>query len=254
MRVKLKYSWEDIKRSSKTKDGILALYIYRKVAHVVTFFFANFTGVSPNYVTFLALTSWLSAALLIFYGYSTWAAFFIFFGFVLDCTDGNIARLKRQTSRKGKLYDMISDRVGSLSIWIALGVVYFYKYSNPFVLILEGLLITVTFVFDMLRYRFEERNKINIHDTSLVNSYELKIKATMKKFVPFINWDNVVLGVGADLIWTLLLVSSLYISIFPAVLLFLLFLEIFSLIVLIKTRSWDNICSHKKTSNEGSKA
>jgi len=172
---------DDIKRSSKAKDGILALYIYRKFAYVFTYFFANFVNASADLVTTLALVSWLSSAVLIWFGYSVLPAVLIFLGFVFDCTDGNIARLKGQVSAKGKLYDILADRVGYFVLLMVLAVKVSNTDSAQYVIALAGLLLGLKIIFDAMRRHVEKITASDIHDTAIISDFESKIKVKFKK-------------------------------------------------------------------------
>ena len=210
-----KYTWDEIKKSSKTRDGIFALFIYRKIAFVFTYFFVNVVNASPNHVTTFALISWLSSAILIWYNYSILPAILIFCGFVLDCTDGNIARLKKQVSAKGKMYDLIVDRVAYSSILIVLAVKVSNTYSAHYVVVYAVLLLALMIIFDVTKRHIEKVTSSDIHDTIMISRFELIIKAKFKKIIPFVNWNNVIIGIGADLEWTFLMIASIFPVTFP---------------------------------------
>jgi len=220
--LKTKYKWSKVKSSSKTKDGLLALLIYRKVAYVLTYFFANFVKVSPNHITTLALISWLSSAILIWYNNSVMPAILIFLGFALDCTDGNIARLKGQASLKGKLYDVAVDRISYLTILLVLAMKVSMASSAYYVIMLAGLLIVLMIISDIVRMYIEKTKESDIHNVKTINDFELRIKSKLKKIVPIIDWDNVIIGVGADIPWTLLIIASILLAAFTYFVVFLI--------------------------------
>ncbi|WEU40531.1 MAG: CDP-alcohol phosphatidyltransferase family protein [Candidatus Odinarchaeum yellowstonii] len=217
-----KYTWDEVKCSSKMKDGIIALYLYRKFAYVLTYFLVNVGNVSANQVTLLAFASWASSAILIWFDQNIVASILIFLGFVLDCTDGNIARLKNQVSKKGKLLDTISDRISYLSILLVLAVKISFIYPAPHLIALAGLLIVLLIIIDVVRRHVEKIVASDIHDTHVINNFESKIKAKLKKIIPFINWENIIIGIGADLEWTLLIITV----IFPLIFIFILYILI----------------------------
>jgi phosphatidylglycerophosphate synthase len=175
-------------------------------------------------VTTLALLSWLSSAVLIWFNYNAFAAILIFIGFVLDCTDGNIARLKKQFSARGGLYDVIADRTGYSSILVTLAVKLSITDSAYVIVVMAGLLLTLIIFFDLIRARVEKINAKDIHDTSTISNFEAKIKAKLKEILPFIKWKNVIIGIGADIEWTLLLIASIVPIMFPFFLAFLIVL------------------------------
>jgi len=243
--MKKKYSWEEIKNSSKTKDGILALYIYRKFAYILTYFFANIFRLSPNHITALALAHWLSSAILIWYDYRILPGFLIFLGFILDCTDGNIARLKNQASNKGKLFDIISDRIGFSSIILVLAVKVSFTYSVQHIIVLAVSLLVLMTIFDIVRSHIEKITSSNIHETGIINDFESKIKAKLKKIIPLIKWENVIIGVGADLEWTLLIIASIFPGIFIFILYILLFLVVGVIFLTMVSSLIDSLKSRK---------
>ena len=209
----IKYAWRKIKSSSKTKDGLLDLLIYRKVAYVSTYFFANYVEATPNHITSLALISWLSSTFFIWHNNSIMAAFLIFLGFVLDCTDGNIARLKSQASFTGKLYDSVVDRVSYsiiLSVlWMKRSMASVTNYS----IILVGYFILVIISF-VMRIYVERRKKADIHEVGVINNFESKVKSKLSKLVPFVDWNKIILGPGPGTSWTILIVASIIPTIF----------------------------------------
>jgi len=153
-------------------------------------------------------------------------AILIFLGFVLDCTDGNIARLKKQVSSKGALYDAIVDRVAFSTILIVLAVKVSNTYSTHYLVAMAILLLALMIIFDTTRRRIEKIEARDIHDTVIISNYELKIKNKLKKIIPFINWNNVIIGIGADLEWTLLLLVSIFPTIFTFIVILLIMLII----------------------------
>lgn len=235
-KIKRKYTWNQIKQSSKDKDGILALYIYRKFAFVLTYILANFVDVSANHVTTLAMLTWLSAAVMIWFNYHILAAVLIFLGFVLDCTDGNIARLKKQVSDKGRLYDTMVDRISFSLILLVLAIKISIMYSTYYIIVLSSLLLVLMIFFDIVRRHIEKLKGSDIHDTALISSFESKIKARLKKIMPFINWNNVIIGIGADLEWTLLIVASVFSTIFIFLIMFLIILIVSGIFAIIAAR------------------
>lgn len=211
--MKTKYAWRKIKSSSKTKDGLLDLLIYRKVAYVSTYFFANYVEATPNHITSLALISWLSSIFFIWHNNSIMAAFLIFLGFILDCTDGNIARLKGQTSFTGKLYDSVVDRISSSSILLVLWMKRPMASVTNYSVILVSYFVLVVLSF-VMRIYVERINKADIHEVGGINSFESKVKSKLNKLVPFIDWNRIILGPGPGTSWTILIVASIIPTIF----------------------------------------
>ena len=83
------------------------------------------TWVSPNHLTTLRLIVGLAAALGFCpgtYGWSNIAALLLVISNFLDHTDGELARLTGKTSRFGHIYDLASDALITVLLFVAIGV------------------------------------------------------------------------------------------------------------------------------------
>lgn len=80
--------------------------------------------VTPNYLTTVRLLVGLAAAAAFLpgsYGWSNVAALLLVLSNFLDHTDGELARLTGKTSRVGHLYDLASDAVVTVLLFVAMG-------------------------------------------------------------------------------------------------------------------------------------
>jgi len=83
------------------------------------------TWVTPNHLTTVRLIVGLAAALAFCpgsYGWSNIAALLLVISNFLDHTDGELARLSGKSSRVGHIYDLASDAVVTILLFVALGV------------------------------------------------------------------------------------------------------------------------------------
>jgi phosphatidylglycerophosphate synthase len=81
--------------------------------------------VTPNHLTTVRLIVGLAAAAAFVpgtYGWSNVAALLLILSNFLDHTDGELARVSGKTSRIGHLYDLASDSVVTVLLFIAIGV------------------------------------------------------------------------------------------------------------------------------------
>jgi phosphatidylglycerophosphate synthase len=81
--------------------------------------------VTPNHLTTLRLLVGLAAAAAFLpgrYGWSNVAALLLVLSNFLDHTDGELARMSGKTSRIGHIYDLASDAVVTILLFIAIGV------------------------------------------------------------------------------------------------------------------------------------
>ena len=83
------------------------------------------TWVTPNHLTTVRLGFGLAAALAFLpgtHGWSITAALLLVLSNFLDHTDGELARLSGKTSRFGHLYDLASDALITILLFVAIGV------------------------------------------------------------------------------------------------------------------------------------
>lgn len=117
----------DIYRASKKKRDInrFTQYIARPPASVVVYFLRN-TPITPNQVTFLsAIVAAGAAAMLILLPGHFWLVMAICvyeFSFVLDCADGQLARLRKIASPAGHLLDFLMDELKAMFIFGAVAI------------------------------------------------------------------------------------------------------------------------------------
>jgi archaetidylinositol phosphate synthase len=118
--------------------------------------------VTPNYLTTVRLFVGLAAAAAFLpgsYGWSNVAALLLILSNFLDHTDGELARLSGKTSRIGHLYDLASDAVVTVLLFVAMGAGIAVKRglllgAAPIVLgTVAGVAIALTF---WLRMQIEE--------------------------------------------------------------------------------------------------
>jgi archaetidylinositol phosphate synthase len=81
--------------------------------------------VTPNHLTTIRLGVGLAAAVAFLpgsYGWSNLAALLLILSNFLDHTDGELARISGKTSRIGHIYDLASDAVVTITLFIAIGI------------------------------------------------------------------------------------------------------------------------------------
>jgi phosphatidylglycerophosphate synthase len=118
--------------------------------------------VTPNHLTTLRLVVGLAAAAAFVpgtYGWTNSAALLLVCSNFLDHTDGELARMTGKTSRVGHLYDLASDALVTILLFVAIGIGV-SKLSDPNTLVppavqgaVAGIAVALTFY---LRMRIEE--------------------------------------------------------------------------------------------------
>src|SRR5215471_13353073 len=83
------------------------------------------TRTTPNHLTTVRLAVGLAAAAAFLpgtYGWTNLGALLLVLSNFLDHTDGELARISGKTSRIGHLYDLASDAVVTILLFVAIGV------------------------------------------------------------------------------------------------------------------------------------
>ena len=128
----MKYKFSDIPSSFKPEVNIWNRIFLEPFARVFIYFLAN-ARISPNGITGLAFLCILIATAFFSLGAVLFGAIFYEIAKIFDFSDGKVARLTGKTSRKGKLYDSLSDFVRPLFIGGAVSyLLYTYQPSYVF--------------------------------------------------------------------------------------------------------------------------
>jgi phosphatidylglycerophosphate synthase len=132
------------------------------------------TWVSPNHLTTLRLMVGLAASSAFCpgtFGWSNVAALLLVISNFLDHTDGELARLTGKTSRIGHIYDLASDALITVLLFIAIGVGVAARPGADFAvppLLLGVVAGTCVALIFYLRMRIEEAHgKVAVQQSSL---------------------------------------------------------------------------------------
>jgi hypothetical protein len=116
----------EFKQSLKTVDSeeILDLIIFRPISFVLVKLIYN-TNITPNQISIVALMFGIATGIL--YGQATHFYFIMgaasfFICNTLDCMDGQLARLKKNGTKIGRVIDGFIDYITSVSVFLGLGV------------------------------------------------------------------------------------------------------------------------------------
>ena len=129
--TKSRYTVEDIRQSYDADKAVeerytewAVYYVYRPLSFQITPFFLHLSF-SPSNVTFISLVLAISLPFM-----ALWLpAPFFFVGLmgliisVLDCVDGNIARVTGQTSRAGGYFDFLTDILYRVLMYLSIGLI-----------------------------------------------------------------------------------------------------------------------------------
>ncbi len=152
----MKYTFKEILASytpeKRRNTSIWAKIFSRPLSFLTTYIFINM-GFSANTVSIISMFEALIACALLMLGepFTIWGVFLFLFWDVLDCTDGNIARVKKTSSPIGVFFDAMAGYTAVAFVFLAVGVAAF-RTSNHFGVESFWFIIigAVTSIFDLL--------------------------------------------------------------------------------------------------------
>ncbi len=116
----------EFKESLKTVDSeeIFDLIIFRPISFAFVKLIYN-TSITPNQISIVALLFGILSGIL--YGFGSYNFFILasasfFICNTLDCMDGQLARLKKNGTRIGRVIDGFIDYITSASVFVGLGI------------------------------------------------------------------------------------------------------------------------------------
>lgn len=135
---------ERLRADSAASDGPLAHYVDRRVSLRISRWLVRHTQLRPNHITIIGTSVGLLAAGLLSVGtyWSDVAGTLLFLcATIIDGCDGEVARLKFQESSFGQKFDVITDNVVHVAIFIGLAVGLYHQSPDGHYLLLMGILL-----------------------------------------------------------------------------------------------------------------
>ncbi len=114
-------------------EELLDLLIYRPLGFVIVKIIHK-TSITPNHLTLVALACGIASGIIFAFGSSV--AFqvgsILYFLFnVFDCSDGQLARLKRNGTPAGRIIDGVADYIAGLAVFLGIGIGFMHHAENP---------------------------------------------------------------------------------------------------------------------------
>jgi hypothetical protein len=120
-------------RKTITHDGVIAYYVMRPISLLVARALLE-TRITPNQVTLVALLFGVTGGLISAaggYPATALAAILVWTGAVIDCVDGDLARLRLQGSRLGQWLDTLADDLTTFTLLGGLGLGLYRDGAGP---------------------------------------------------------------------------------------------------------------------------
>ena len=135
-------------------EEVLDLIIFRPPAFLLVKLIYQ-TSITPNQITWVSLFFGIFGAFLITFGTATAfilaAICFIIYN-ILDCSDGQLARLQSSGTLTGRIVDGFADYIVAVTSYLAIGVGYASNTNDPFFTGLLPLLPASAMLYTPLRW------------------------------------------------------------------------------------------------------
>jgi phosphatidylglycerophosphate synthase len=166
-------------------EEVIDLILYRPLAFLVVISVYN-TKIRPDHLTLIAMVMGILGGF--FYSIGSYmtciagAIFYLLFN-IFDCSDGQLARIKKNGSAFGRLLDGVADYIAAIAIFVGIAIGYSNKPEQPssmiFLIALAGISIIVQeSLVDYFRTRFldivlERKDTYNEELEEYRNEYEI---------------------------------------------------------------------------------
>ncbi|MGB9696329.1 MAG: CDP-alcohol phosphatidyltransferase family protein [Ignavibacteria bacterium] len=102
-------------------EEILDLLIYRPISFIIVKLIYKFK-VTPNQISLLSMFLGIAAGVLFAFDFYLYGAITLFVSNVFDCVDGQLARLKHNGTKIGRIIDGAIDYVTGASVFMGVGI------------------------------------------------------------------------------------------------------------------------------------
>jgi len=172
-----------------TTEGFFNVFIFRKISIIISWILA-YLNVNPNIVTTISFLSCIAGGVLLFIDFDSYkiiSIIFITLGFILDMSDGEVAKLTNKQSNLGGFYDSFFDRIIDIALPLLFGMGFFLSLDRKDLLLLFFMICYVT-IRSSIFYLDYTNLKLGLSESieSIRKIGVLKFRSITK----FIKWDG----------------------------------------------------------------
>ncbi|XEO78970.1 hypothetical protein WKT22_04011 [Candidatus Lokiarchaeum ossiferum] len=211
MKGKFETFIQEYKKGNKTQGEMINNILYRPLSYPMVHLSAKL-GLTPNFITFISLLCAFIAAIFFGLGHVYLGALFFFLRHYFDCIDGALARLTKNFSKFGAMFDAVGDGVGVLAVLIAIAIEQYIRLGTSIVFLYLGLTLVSNFIglfyHTSVKARYFKHLRAGLQNdeltaktkhNSIVNSFgfdsdaEVKLnflEKLVKKLTPFPNIEQ----------------------------------------------------------------
>jgi phosphatidylglycerophosphate synthase len=193
-------------------DGWVDRHLNRKLSHWFSRQFVRLP-LTPNHVTFIACAIGLLAAVCLAHGSwgsSVLGAILLQWSTVIDCCDGEVARLKFLESTSGYYLDITCDNVVHIAVFVAIAWSGYQLMGQSYVLLLGGMAAfgtLMSFIMMLATHHGRPRQAPVVLDRlidSLANR-DFSLLVVICALTGTLHWFLWALAIGVNLFWLMVL-------------------------------------------------
>lgn len=158
-----RFTYKEIKDSFHSEEPWINIFVFSHITIPLVYFMVNFTRITPNIISILSLILGIASAVLYFYGFVISAAVMYLLSYILDATDGKVARLTNTGKNYGAWFDIFVDRMNLTLISTAISYHYYAEHTSIDLLLYNSIFLGLAFIGSESRYNitlFQTKNNI----------------------------------------------------------------------------------------------
>ncbi len=198
------------------QDGLVDRYFNRKLSGHLTRWFLK-TSLTPNQITLISFAVGLTAGVFFWRGgyiNGMIGALIFQFSAVLDCCDGEVARLKGMQSRLGQWLDVMCDNIVHVVVFLAIAWAFYRTTAMSSYLVLGGLasmgsLFSLRFVLLLdsrpLDHSFRSKYGLLKKAADQLTNRDFSVILLLFTLVGELNWFLWLAALGSNIFWMVLL-------------------------------------------------
>ncbi len=171
----LKYKYSEVQKSFHNQEPWINVLLLKYITLPLVFLMVNFTRITPNIISILSFTFGMLSAYFYFKNSLILGGVSYMLSYILDATDGKVARIKNIGKIYGAWFDILVDRLNLLFISSAISYNLFILHDSIIFIILNFMFLGIAFIGWESRYNidiYKLKNKINKIDKIKLSNYE----------------------------------------------------------------------------------
>lgn len=199
------------------QNQYVLFFFMMKISPYFTYAISKYSNIKPNTISFISIFFLLISLPLIIYEYYFYAFLLLFLNLFFDNIDGELARVKSQSSKLGELLEKINSDIFYIFFYNTISLSFYYQ--NILELYYVIIFFSLSIVYYFIRQKISHINIPNSFDKNLFNeiflglfkySNQIRNKNFTSKFFYLFFWNIIASGGISEIIFAILILSKNY--------------------------------------------